>query len=160
MDHQIGYWKVLLSPSYHEKTAFSIETGLWQFTVMPFEFSNTPATVERLMELVGLLWGFFGGYLFSISGLHHCTGGPWKTICEILKRSSRDCERPTWVLILGNVSLKKKGKISLSCSIWWRGLARPTKKIEYGQSPRTHKRYEVSSSFVRTTGNMFLVSPL
>ena len=33
-----------------EKTAFFIGCGLWQFTVLPFELCNTPATFERLME--------------------------------------------------------------------------------------------------------------
>jgi hypothetical protein len=35
-----------------EKTAFSTGQGLWQFTVMPFDPCNAPATFERLTETV------------------------------------------------------------------------------------------------------------
>ncbi len=35
-----------------DKMAFVTRQGLFRFTVMPFGLCNTPATFERLMELV------------------------------------------------------------------------------------------------------------
>jgi hypothetical protein len=46
------YWEVDLHQDNNEKTAFSVGKGLWQFTVMPFGLSNTPATFESFMETV------------------------------------------------------------------------------------------------------------
>ena len=47
-----GYWQVGIHPKDKEKTAFSGGSGLYHFTVMPFELCNAPATFERLMEMV------------------------------------------------------------------------------------------------------------
>ncbi|KAL7883281.1 hypothetical protein SRHO_G00009390 [Serrasalmus rhombeus] len=52
LDLRNGYWQVPLADTAKEKTAFSIGTGLWQFTVLPFGLCNAPATFERLMERV------------------------------------------------------------------------------------------------------------
>ena len=47
-----GYWQVALEPADREKSAFCLDGGLWQFTVMPFGICNALATFERLMERV------------------------------------------------------------------------------------------------------------
>ena len=58
LDCASGYWQVELRPEDREKTAFSTGENLYQFKVMPFGLTNTPATFQRLMDLVlaGLHW--------------------------------------------------------------------------------------------------------
>lgn len=47
-----------MNESDKEKTAFTTHAGLFQFKVLPFGLSNSPATFERFMEAVlsGLQW--------------------------------------------------------------------------------------------------------
>ena len=52
MDLTSGYWQVEVAAEDREKTAFSVESGLFQFNVMPFGLSNAPATFQRLMQMV------------------------------------------------------------------------------------------------------------
>lgn len=68
LDLKSGYWQVGIDEKDREKTAFSVGTGLWQFTVMPFGLCNAPATFERLMERVlkGLHWNTCLVYLDDI----------------------------------------------------------------------------------------------
>ena len=58
LDLQSGFWQVELDPRDRPKTAFATRSGLYEFNVLPFGLSNSPATFERLMETVmrGLQW--------------------------------------------------------------------------------------------------------
>jgi uncharacterized membrane protein len=58
MDLASGYWQLKISDNDKQKTAFATHRGLFQFKCMPFGLANSPATFERLMEVVlsGLQW--------------------------------------------------------------------------------------------------------
>ncbi|POS82770.1 hypothetical protein EPUL_005785, partial [Erysiphe pulchra] len=88
LDLKSGYWQVGLAPEDKEKTAFSIGTGLWQFTVMPFGLCNAPATFERLMDNVlrGLSWEICLVYLDDIIVLGKSFTHHLKNLEQVLRR--------------------------------------------------------------------------
>ena len=63
-----GYWQVEIDDRDREKTAFTTPEGLFEFNVMPFGLCNTPATFQRLKDLVlaGLQWSSCLVYLDDI----------------------------------------------------------------------------------------------
>ena len=68
LDLVSGYWQVEMSPTDREKTAFCVPDGLFEFKVMPFGFSNAPATFQCLMDLLlaGLKWNTCLVYLDDV----------------------------------------------------------------------------------------------
>ena len=88
LDLKSGYWQVDMTQKEWEKTAFTIGTGLWQFTVMPFGLCNAPATFERLMEniLRGLSWKTCLVYLDDIIIVEKSFEDHLKNLEEVFQR--------------------------------------------------------------------------
>ena len=68
LDLASGYWQVELNPADQEKTAFSTNSGHYEFLTMPMGLKGAPATLQRLMDLVlrGLKWETLLIYLDDI----------------------------------------------------------------------------------------------
>lgn len=68
LDLACGYWQVEIASEDRQKTAFSTENGLWEFTVLPFGCCNGPGTYQRLMDRVlsGLQWETCAVYLDDV----------------------------------------------------------------------------------------------
>ena len=68
LDLYSGYWQIPIAKGHRHKTAFSTESGHWQFCVMPFGVKNAPAVFARLMADImnGLQWNGIAVYLDDI----------------------------------------------------------------------------------------------
>ena len=68
MDIQSGFWQLEVHPDSVEKTAFITPDGLWQFKKMPFGLCNSPASFQRMMDIVlsGIKWSVCLIYLDDV----------------------------------------------------------------------------------------------
>ena len=68
LDLQSGFWQIPVREVDKDKTAFSTHNGHYAFNTMPFGLANSPATFQRLMDLVlsGLHWSHCLVYLDDI----------------------------------------------------------------------------------------------
>ena len=68
LDLYSGYWQIPIAKGHRHKTAFSTESGHWQFCAMPFGVKNAPAVFARLMADImnGLQWNGIAVYLDDI----------------------------------------------------------------------------------------------
>ena len=68
LDLYSGYWQIPIAKEHRHKSAFSTESGHWQFCVMPFGVKNAPAVFALLMAdiMQGLQWNGIAVYLDDI----------------------------------------------------------------------------------------------
>jgi hypothetical protein len=52
LDLTKGYWQIKLTRESMEKTAFQIESALYEFCGVPFGLHGVPATFQRLMDRI------------------------------------------------------------------------------------------------------------
>lgn len=63
-----GYWQIGLDEKDKDKTAFIVPDGLYEFNVLPFGLSSSPACFQRCMDqvLAGLKWNTCLVYLDDV----------------------------------------------------------------------------------------------
>lgn len=88
LDLHSGYWQVEMNEADKPKTAFVTRNGLFQFTVMPFGLCNSPATFERLMEmvLVGLNFNICLVYIDDIIIFGETFDGTLQNLEQVFKK--------------------------------------------------------------------------
>jgi hypothetical protein len=64
----LGSGRLELTTPQKKKTAFIVDSGLYEFNIMPFGLTNAPATFQRYMDMVfaGLKWTSLLVYLDDI----------------------------------------------------------------------------------------------
>ena len=64
LDFVSGYWQIKMSENSVQKTAFTTEFGLHEFTVLPFGLCNAVATYQRFMNR--LFDGMINDFVFML----------------------------------------------------------------------------------------------
>ena len=64
-DFHSGFWQIPIAEKDRHKTAFITTSGLYQFSVLPFGLTNSPATYQRMINKVfdQYNWSFVLAYL-------------------------------------------------------------------------------------------------
>ena len=52
LDCQSGFWQVPIREEHRERTGFTVPSGHYEFTRLPFGLSNSPSNFQRLMDIV------------------------------------------------------------------------------------------------------------
>ena len=52
LDCYSGFWQVSIKEEHRERTAFTVPSGHYEFNRLPFGLSNSPASFQRLMDVV------------------------------------------------------------------------------------------------------------
>ena len=52
LDCQSGFWQVPIKEEHRERTGFTVPSGHYEFTRLPFGLSNSPSNFQRLMDIV------------------------------------------------------------------------------------------------------------
>lgn len=73
MDLTSGFWQIPVAEADRDKTGFLTRRGLFRYTKMPMGLTNSPATFQRLMDLVlrGMTWEYCMVYLDDVVVFSH-----------------------------------------------------------------------------------------
>jgi hypothetical protein len=52
LDSYSGFWQMNIAEEHKERTAFTVPSGHYEFNRLPFGLSNSPASFQRLMDIV------------------------------------------------------------------------------------------------------------
>ena len=142
LDLYSGYWQIPIATKHRHKTAFSTESGHWQFCVMPFGVKNAPAVFARLMADImnGLQWNGIAVYLDDII----IGGRNFREHYDLLKEVLERLRAAGLTIKSSKVSLCRKKLIFLGHQISAKGIEPdPAKLSEIRNWPRPQNTKEL-----------------
>lgn len=88
MDIDRAFWQIGVNQDDKKKTAFVVDSKLFEFNVMPFGSMNAPSTFQRLMDRVlsGLTWRQCLVYIDDVLIFSKTFGDHLRDIDEVLSR--------------------------------------------------------------------------